>query len=148
MLRSICGANCAECPAQATCPGCAETNGCPFGRECFIARYIRLGGMENYQAFLKRLMEEVNALGIDGMGEVTALVPLVGHFVNLEYPIPGGGTVKFLRDDEMYLGAQVPDLLDDSGKTCFGVIARESFLLVCQYGENGTDPELVLYRRR
>lgn len=147
MLRSICGANCAECPSGSMCPGCTETNGCPFGRECFVAKYIRLGGMDSYRAFQKGLMDEINALHIEGMGEVTELVPLVGRFVNLEYPIPGGA-VKFLRDDEMYLGAQVPDLLDDSGKTCFGVIARESFLLVCQYGENGADPELVLYRRR
>lgn len=71
----------------------------------------------------------------------------MGSFVNLEYPVPSG-TVKFLKDDEVYLGTQVKNLLDDSGKTCFGVIARENFILVCTYGENGAAPELVLYKKR
>lgn len=147
MKNSICGANCAECPSKEACPGCAETNGCPFGKQCFVAKYILTGGMENWNAFQQGLIDEVNALHIDGMESVAELYPLVGRFVNLEYPVPGGN-VKFLQDDEMYLGAQVRNLLDDSGKTCFGVIARESFLLVCEYGENGANPELVLYKRR
>lgn len=148
MKNSLCGANCAECPSQKTCPGCAETNGCPFGKQCFVAKYILTGGMESWQAFKQGLIEEINALHIDGMERVTELYPLVGRFVNLEYPVPNGGTVRFLQDDEMYLGAQVKNLLDDSGKTCFGVIARAGFLLVCEYGENGAAPELVLYQRR
>ncbi len=148
MKPSLCGANCAECPTKESCPGCAETDGCPFGKQCYVAAYILTGGMENWQAFQEKLMEEINALSIDGMEKVTALYPLVGRFVNLEYPLPNGGTVKFLKDDEVYLGAQVKNLFDESGKTCFGVIARENFLLVCTYGENGTDPEIVTYRRR
>lgn len=147
MKKSICGANCAECPSGEACPGCAETNGCPLGKQCYVAKYILTGGMEQYQAFKKGLMDEINALQIDGMEPVTELYPLAGNYVNLEYPVPGG-TVKFLQDDEVYLGAQVKDLLDESGKSCFGVIARESFILVCAYGENGADPELVVYRRR
>lgn len=145
---AICGVHCAECPAQTTCPGCAETNGCPFGKPCFVATYILTGGMENWNAFRKALVDEINSLHIDGMEPVAELYPLVGRFVNLEYPLPNGSTVKFLRDDEMYLGAQVKNTLDDSGKTCFGVIARESFILICTYGENGADPELVVYKRR
>lgn len=148
MKPSLCGANCTECPTKESCPGCAETDGCPFGKQCYVASYILTGGMENWHAFQSKLMEEINALSIDGMEKVTALYPLVGHFVNLEYPLPNGGTVKFLKDDEVYLGAQVKNLFDESGKTCFGVIARENFLLVCTYGENGTNPELVTYRRR
>lgn len=147
MKKSICGANCAECPSKEACPGCAETNGCPFGKQCYIAKYILTGGMENYVEFKKGLIDEVNTLHIDGMEEVRELYPLVGSFVNLEYPVPSG-TVKLLKDDEVYLGAQVKNLFDESGKTCFGVIARESFILICSYGENGTNPELVLYKHR
>lgn len=147
MKKSICGANCAECPSKEACPGCTETNGCPFGKQCYIAKYILTGGMENYVEFKKGLIDEVNALHIDGMEEVRELYPLVGSFVNLEYPVPSG-TVKLLKDDEVYLGAQVKNLFDESGKTCFGVIARESFILICSYGENGTNPELVLYKHR
>lgn len=147
MKESICGANCADCPSRESCPGCAETEGCLFGKQCFVAKYILTDGTEQWQAFRAGIIEEVNALQIDGMEKVTELYPLVGRFVNLEYPVPGG-TVKFLKDDEMYLGAQVKNPVDESGKTCFGVIARENFLLICTYGENGADPELVLYQRR
>lgn len=147
MKKSICGANCAECPSKEACIGCTETNGCPFGKQCYIAKYILTGGMENYVEFKKGLIDEVNTLHIDGMEEVRELYPLVGSFVNLEYPVPSG-TVKLLKDDEVYLGAQVKNLFDESGKTCFGVIARESFILICSYGENGTNPELVLYKHR
>lgn len=144
---ALCGANCDACPTRATCPGCAETNGCPYGKPCFLATYILKGGFAQYQVFLQELIEEINALKLPGMEPVTALYPLVGSFVNLEYPIPSG-TVKLLKDDEVYLGAQVKNLFDDSGKTCFGVIARESFILICTYSENGTDSELILYKRR
>lgn len=148
MKESICGANCAECPSKEACPGCAETNGCPFGKQCYIAKYILTGGMENYQAFKNSLINEINALGIDGMEKVTELYPLVGSYVNLEYPLLNGEKVKFLKDDEVYLGAQVKNLFDDGGETCFGVIARESFILICTYGENGAFPELILYKHR
>lgn len=147
MKKSICGASCAECPSKEVCPGCAETKGCPFGKQCYVAKYILTSGMENWLAFKKGLIDEINGLNIDGMEKVTELYPLVGSFVNLEYPIPSG-TVKFLKDDEVYLGAQVKNLFDDSGKSCFGVIARENFILICTYEENGANPEIVTYKRR
>ena len=97
MKEALCGANCAECPSKEVCPGCAQTNGCPFGKECNIAKYILTEGMEKYQTFKKSLIDEINALHIAGMEEVAELYPLVGNFVNLEYPLPSGETVKFLR---------------------------------------------------
>ncbi len=148
MKKSICGANCTECPSSAECKGCTETNGCPYGKQCFIAKYILTGGMENFQAFKQGLINEINALSVDGMERVAELYPLVGNFVNLEYPLPNGKTVKFLKDDEMYLGAQVKNLFDDTGRTCYGVIAREGFILVCEYGENCVGPEIVVFKRR
>lgn len=148
MKKTIRGANCTECPSKNTCPGCAETNGCLFGKPCFIAKYISLNGMGKYQIFKKGLIDEFNALSVDGMEKVTELYPLVGKFVNLEYPLPNGDTVKFLTDDEMYLGTQVKNLFDESGDGCFGVIARESFIIVCTYGKNVTNPELIIYKHR
>lgn len=147
MKNALCGANCVQCPSKEVCPGCAETNGCPFGKQCYVAKYILTGGIESYHAFKRGLVDEINALHIDGMEPVTELYPLVGNYANLAYPVPGG-TVKFLKDDEVYLGAQVKNLLDESGKSRFGVIARESFLLICTYGENVAEAELVLYKRR
>lgn len=148
MEKSICGANCAECPSKVNCSGCAETNGCPYGKQCFIAKYILTGGMQSYRSFKNGIINEINALNIGGMEKVTELYPLVGRFVNLEYPLANGKTVKFLNDDEMYLGAQAKNVYDDSGKTCFGVVAREGFIIVCTYGENCENPQLVLYKSR
>lgn len=148
MKKSLCGANCAECSSVNECRGCAETNGAPYGKACFIAKYILAGGTENYRAFKKTLIDEINALNVEGMERVNELYPLVGSFVNLEYPLPSGGTVKLLKDDETYLGAQVANLFGEEGKSCYGVIAREGFILVCEYGENGANPELVVYKRR
>lgn len=148
MKKSLCGANCAECPSVKECRGCAETNGAPYGKACFIAKYILTGGTENYTAFKKTLIDEINALNVEGMERVSELYPLVGSFVNLEYPLPSGGTVKLLKDDETYLGAQVANLLGEAGKSCYSVIAREGFILVCEYGENGANPEIVVYKRR
>lgn len=148
MKHSLCGANCAECPTNKECPGCTETNGCPFGKQCYVAKYILTGGMESYTSFKKALIDEINALKPDGMENVAELYPLVGSFVNLEYSLPNGSSVKFLKDDEVYLGAQVKNLFDDSGKTCFGVIARESFILICTYDEGCTNSELVLFKHR
>ncbi len=147
MKKSLCGANCAECPSAEICKGCAETNGCPFDKQCFIAKYILVGGTDAYRQFKQKLIDEINALNIEGMQKITELYPLVGNYVNLEYPLPGG-KAKFLSDGEMYLGAQVEDMFDQEKKTCYGVIARENFLLVCRYGQNVVDPELIIYKSR
>lgn len=147
MNTSLCGADCAKCPSKEACPGCAETGGCPFGKQYFVAKYILTGGMDAWRAFKAGLIGEINALEIPGMAEITELYPLVGSFVNLEYPLPCGA-VKLLCDDEVYLGAQVENVFDDSKKTCFGVIAREGFLMVCEYSEGGAGAQLVLYKRR
>ena len=41
-MIAICGANCEECLLfkERKCKGCKETNGCPFGKKCWIAKYI------------------------------------------------------------------------------------------------------------
>lgn len=147
-MKALCGANCAECPSREMCKGCAETRGCPFGKQCSIAEFILAEGETAWLSLKKSLIDEINALNIEGMDKVTELYPLVGRFVNLEYPLPNGNYVKFLKDDEMYLGVQVTDLLDESKKTCFGVIAGKGFLLICKYGEGCVNPEIVVYKKR
>lgn len=148
MGKSICGADCDACQTKAECKGCVETKGCPFGKQCFVGKYILIGGEDNYRAFKQGLIDEVNALNVEGMEKVAELYPLVGNFVNLSYELPSGASVKFLKDDEVYLGAQVKNLFDDRGKTCYGVIARESFIIVCEYDEGCKNPEIVLFKRR
>lgn len=91
------------------------------------------------------LIEEFNALGIPGMPEVTDLNVLLGSYVNLAYPLPSGQTVQLLEDEKMYFGNQ----LEKAGSPrCYGIVADEEMLLVCTYGEGGSDPEIVLYKKR
>ena len=90
------------------------------------------------------MIEEINALGISGL-IVDDLNLLTGAYVNLEYPLSNGTTARFLNDKDIYLGNQIerPD-----SERCYGVVADEMFILVCEYGCNGADPEILLYKRR
>lgn len=144
MSKTICGADCAQCPSREACKGCAETGGCPFGKQCFLAAYIRRFGREKLAALQQTIMEEVNGLSIPEMKPVEALYPMRGSFVNLPYRLPNGQTAHLLDDDEIYLCSQVEA---SSGKY-YGVAAGLDFLLVSQYGENGAEPELVLLKRK
>ena len=80
------------------------------------------------------------------MPKLTELNALVGGFVNLEYTLPNGNTVKFLDDSATYLGNQLK--CEFGGDRCFGIIGNMDFLLVCTYEENGENPELVVYKKR
>lgn len=112
----------------------------------FWQRYRELGGDEGFERFQQQLMAEFNALGIDGMPEVTGLNVLSGSYINLEYTLPSGEKVKLLNDNATYLGNQLPCLY--GGSRCFGLAANMQFLLVCTYGPLGEDPELVVYKKR
>lgn len=99
--------------------------------------------METFEKFKLALIGEFNRLGIPGMPKIKELYPLCGSFVNLEYTLPGGQKVKFLDDTSIYLGNQVE--CEFGSNRCFGLVAGLDFLLVSKYGENGTDPEIVVY---
>ena len=150
-MNGICGADCGKCELLKNnqCKGCKNTNGCPFGKKCWIANYIEIGGKENFEQLITKLIEEFNDLNIEGMSKIEELYPLKGDFVNLEYTIPNGIKVKFLNDEEFYLGNQIEnEFSGEEAKRCFGIIANMNFLLVCEYGEEGKDPELLLYKKR
>lgn len=104
-----------------------------------------LGDGGAFEAFKAKLIGEINALEIPGMPEVTHLNALVGSFVNLAYPLPNGTAARFLDDSATYLGNQLAGA--ENGR-CFGILANAEFILICTYGENAADPELLLYKRR
>ena len=112
----------------------------------FWQRYRELGGEEGFERFKQQLMDEFNALNIDGMPAVEDLNVLTGSYINLEYTLPNGERVKLLDDNATYLGNQLPCLY--GGTRCFGIAANMQFLLVCTYGPLGEDPELVVYKKR
>ena len=109
-------------------------------------RYIALGGDEKFGEFKGKLIEELNALQIEGMPKIENLKLITGNTLNLIYRLPNGNTVEFLDDDLIYLGAQLECIF--GGERQFGVVADMDFLLVCSYDKNGKAPELILYKKR
>lgn len=109
-------------------------------------QYKNLDGAGKFEEFKSKLIEEINALGVDGMPQVKKLNALVGGYVNLEYRLPNGKVVKFLNDNATYLGTQLE--CEFGGGRCFGIVANMEFILICTYETNGTNPELVIYKKR
>lgn len=138
-MMTYCGENCCkECDRLLACGGCEQCQGHPFGGSCVAERN------SNFSELKQQLIEEINALGIGGL-IVDDLKLLTGAYVNLEYPLSNGTTVKFLNDKDIYLGNQIER---QDSERCYGVVANEDFILICEYGCNGSDPEIVLYKRR
>ena len=145
-MEPYCGADCGSCTLRNDCQGCRETCGSPFGGRCVAAEYIKTGGLEAYREFKKNLTDEINALlAAEELPAADGLYELVGRFVNLEYTMPSGEKVKLLNDRNIYLGTQIE--FADRG-VCCGVVADASFLLICSYSVDGSEPEIVLYKRR
>ena len=109
-------------------------------------KYEDLSDGGQFEAFKKQLIEEINALNIEGMPKLETLNALVGKFVNLEYRLPGGSKVKFLDDQTTYLGNQLESEIVDG--LCFGVLANMDFILISTYEKDGANPELILYKKR
>lgn len=149
-MSSKCGADCNKCGFKQKCNGCEQTCGKPFGDACIAAEYIKLGGTEKYNEFKNKIIDEFNELKIPGMPKITELFPLPGFYVNLSYPLQNGSQVKLLDDNKIYIGTQVCSEFDDNSgnERCYGLVAGNGFLLVSEYGENGTNPEIVIYKRR
>ena len=108
------------------------------------AECIKRGGFEELQREKEVLIEEFNALGIEYL-EIKDLNLLNGFFVNLEYLLENGQSVKFLEDRNVYWGNQIEIPGNDR---CYGIVADAEYMLVCEYGCNGADPEIILYKKR
>ncbi|MBR0456555.1 MAG: helix-turn-helix domain-containing protein [Firmicutes bacterium] len=109
-------------------------------------RYEELSDDGEFEEFKAKLIDEINALHIDGMPKVEKLNALVGQYVNLPYRLPSGAEVKFLNDKTTYLGNQLES--EFGGDRCFGVLASMDFIMIATYEKDGVNPELVLYKKR
>ena len=94
----------------------------------------------------QQLIDEVNALGISDMPKIDNLFVLQGSFVNMEYSI-NGNNVKLLDDNASYWGNQV-EKQGSEGRRCFGIACDENHILVSEYGKDGADAQLVVFKRR
>ena len=144
-MKSNCGEDCcSQCGRREECGGCQKTDGHPFGGSCIAAEYIKREGADAFLEFKKNLIREFNALGIPGL-HVEDLNLLIGSFVNLEYPLSNGQTVKLLEDNKVYLGNQIEI---PGSERCYGIVADDRYLLVCDYKCAGTEPRIVCYKKR
>ena len=109
-------------------------------------KYDELSDNGQFEEFKTILIQEINALHVEGMPKLESLNALVGSYVNLAYPLPNGTKVQFLNDQTTYLGNQLES--DLGGDRCFGVLANMDFILICTYESEGKNPELVLYKKR
>lgn len=139
------------CVGHMVSESCTEEQARAYLRELlpkldYWKRYEELSDNGQFEAFKKQLMDEINALHIEGLPKVEKLNALVGRYVNLAYRLPNGATVKLLDDGTTYLGNQLEP--EFGGDRCFGVLANMEFILICTYGKDGADPELVLYKKR
>ena len=89
-------------------------------------------------------VQKFHSLPIAELQEVQDLNPLKGSFINLEYTLPSARTVKFWDDNKIYLGNQI--CRKGSGR-CYGLAADARYLMVCEYGDLVSDPELVAFMR-
>lgn len=92
----------------------------------------------------EQLIKEFNKLAITDMGEVKELHEGKGNFVNLDFPLPCGRTVKFWDNDKTYY---INQLEKKDSTRCYGLTADETYLMVCEYGDNGADAEIVVFKR-
>ena len=144
-MLSICGTDCCcKCNKKEECGGCIKTDGHPFGGTCIAAEYIKQTDLEAFQIYKNILIHEFNSLGIQNL-KINDLYLLNGCYINLEYHLPSGQSVKLLEDNNVYLGNQVEIPGQDR---CYGLAADHHYLLVCEYGCEGKDPQIILYKKR
>ena len=147
-METYCGANCGNCGyghANA-CAGCRATCGKPFGKQCFLAQAVLNGGADAIRKRTEEIVGELNAFNLPDFPVVGELYPLCGALVNLSCPLPSGESVRLLDDRKIYLGTRV-QRAEKPGRW-YGVAADEDLLFVCEFGEKGENPEIVLLRRR
>jgi len=144
-MESLCETGCCgRCERREACGGCIQNDGRPFGGSCVAARLVKAGGAALLGDAKQKLMDEINALSIEGV-QVSDLYLLSGCYINLAYRLPNGQQVKLLEDKNVYWGNQIEIPGSDR---CYGIAADDRFLLVCQYGCNGADPQIILYKGR
>lgn len=90
----------------------------------------------------KVFIEEVNAFGIPELN-ITNLYVLQGSFINQPYDV-NGNTIKLLDDNATYWGNQV----QKADGRCYGIACDENYILVSEYGADGADPEIVVFKKR
>ena len=62
-----------------------------------------------------------------------------------EYVQSNGEKIKLIDDTKIYLGYQFEKANSDR---CYGLVADDKYMFVCEYGCNGSAPEIIVYKKR
>lgn len=139
--KTICGQNCCcECLMSASCGGCRKTDGKPFGGKCIAAECVKFGS--DFSSAKKKYTDIFNSLGIDEL-KIDDLYTLPGSFINSEYTLKNGSKVKLLSDSEIYFGNQT----EKKDGRCYGIATDGEYLLVSEYGKDGENAEIIIYKK-
>ncbi len=151
-METICGSDCNECYRKDICPGCMATEGHPLGGDCVAANCCHSKGKECCAECcpgaceqISKLITEINSLHIKDMPEIVEIYEINGELINLEYTLPNGELIKFWNDTDIYWGTQVKK---QNSEKNFGIAANQDFLLICEYYDEGAEPEIVIYKKR
>ena len=147
-MNSICGVNCDECKIKDKCKGCANTNGHPWGGDCILAEfcYDKNGNTkEKITEYKNNLLKEIYGLKLGFISKIEELYPLNGIFVNLEYELPNGEKIKLLKDNNIYLGTQLPK---KNSAGYYGIVADNDYILVSEYDNNYQNAKIIIYKHR
>ncbi len=109
---------------------------------CLAKNIINKYGVATYNNLKSQLIEIINSLNIKDL-KINDLNLLNGEYVNLEYNL-NNQKIKLLKDNNVYLCNQVEQKNSDR---CYGIVADNEFILICSYGCNGVEPELILYKK-
>ena len=90
------------------------------------------------------LIKLFNELYIPDMEEVKELYRLEGAYINLNCRLPNGEMAQILNDAQIYYGAE---LCKKGSERCYGLATDGKQLVVYEYGNGGSDAELVLWKR-
>lgn len=134
----------------ARCEKCSLKNSCfakgEFVGSCIAEKYLSMGGNKYYSEFKSKLVSEINFyLKAEKIPEISELFEIPGEYINLKYPLESGEKTAFLRNDTVFFGNRIE--FADLG-VCFGAESFAGFILICSCGRDGSDPELILYKRR
>lgn len=92
----------------------------------------------------KKLIQAFRSLGIPELEKLESLSQLPGRGINLEYTLPSGQTARFWSDDKGYWCSQIHK---ENSDRCYGLVSDGKYLFVCEYGDYGSDPQVVCFRR-
>jgi len=91
------------------------------------------------------LISEINILNIPNMPKLETLYVVDGEYVNQEYNV-NGNQIQLLDNKKTYWGNQV-EKLDNSGR-CYGIACDEHYILIAEYGLDGAEAEIILFKKR